>query len=193
MAQVARAAAGTAGASLPAGVTQGLEASEAVVIDDMAYVNGSAVAEVEVDVETGIVTIENLVFAHDAGRMINPMIVDGQIIGGAAHGIGNTLFEWMGFDDSCQPTTTTLGDYLLVSATEMPRRLEVIHRETPTPLNPLGVKGVGECGVMPCAAAIVSAIEDALAPLDVRIAQAPIRPHELVALIAAARSPKDRP
>ena len=165
----------------------GLEATEAVVIDDMAYVNGSAVAEVAVDSDTGLVTVERLVIAHDAGRLIHPQIVDGQIIGGAAHGIGNTLFEWMGFDDTCQPTTTTLGDYLLVSATEMPRRLDVVHRETPTPLNPLGVKGVGEFGVMPCAAAIVSAIEDALAPLDVRIAQAPIRPHELVALIAEAQ------
>jgi carbon-monoxide dehydrogenase large subunit len=183
---IARAAAGTAGAPLPDGITPGLEVNEAVVIDDMAYVNGSAVAEVEVDVETGITTVHRLVLAHDAGRMINPMIVDGQILGGAAHGIGNTLFEWMGFDDTCQPTTTTLADYLLVSATEMPARLDLIHRCSPSPLNPLGVKGVGECGVMPIAAAIVSAIEDALAPLDVRIAQAPIRPHELVALIAKA-------
>jgi carbon-monoxide dehydrogenase large subunit len=183
---VARAAAGAAGFTLPGGLSPGLEATEQVVIDDMAYANGSAVAEVEVDAETGAVALRNLVIAHDAGRMINPMIVDGQVIGGAAHGIGNALFEWMGFDDNCQPTTTTLGEYLLISATEMPRSLEVLHRESPSPLNPLGVKGVGECGVMPVAAAIVSAIEDALAEFDVRIAQTPIRPHEILALIAAA-------
>jgi carbon-monoxide dehydrogenase large subunit len=191
LAEIARAAAGTAGVPLPPGIAPGLEASEQIVIDDMAYANGSAVAEVEVDVETGGVVVRNLALAHDAGRMINPMIVDGQVIGGAAHGLGNALFEWMGFDDNCQPTTTTLGDYLLVSATEMPAQVHVLHRESPSPLNPLGVKGVGECGVMPTAAAIVSAIEDALSELDVRIAQAPIRPHELLALIAAAR--RNRP
>ena len=187
LAEVARAAHGTAGQPLPAGLTPGLEVTEQLVFDDMAYANGSAVAEVEVDADTGGVIVSNLVLAHDAGRMINPMIVDGQIVGGAAHGLGNALFEWMGFDDNCQPTTTTLGEYLLVSATEMPAALDVLHRESPSPLNPLGVKGVGECGVMPTAAAIVSAIEDALSDLDVRIDQAPIRPHELLALIAAAR------
>ncbi|HUA52246.1 MAG TPA: xanthine dehydrogenase family protein molybdopterin-binding subunit [Candidatus Sulfotelmatobacter sp.] len=185
--EIARAAQGTAGQSMPAGLAPGLEASEHIVFDDMAYANGSAVAEVEVDAETGGVIVRNLVLAHDAGRMINPMIVDGQIVGGAAHGLGNALFEWMGFDENCQPTTTTLGEYLLVSATEMPAAIHVLHRESPSPLNPLGVKGVGECGVMPTAAAIVSAIENALSDLDVRIDQAPIRPHELLALIAAAR------
>ncbi len=187
LAEIARAAAGTAGHPLPPGIAPGLEASEHVVFDDMAYANGSAVAEVEVDVETGVVAVLSLVLVHDAGRLINPMIVDGQIIGGAAHGLGNALLEWMGFDENCQPTTITLGDYLLVSATEMPAQVHVLHRESPSPLNPLGVKGVGECGVMPTAAAIASAIEDALAEFDVRIAQAPIRPHDLLALLADAR------
>jgi carbon-monoxide dehydrogenase large subunit len=185
-AQAARAAAGTPGFRLPGGLAPGLEATGQVVIDDMAYASGSAVAEVEVDVETGVVTVLKLVLAHDAGRMINPLIVDGQVVGGVAHGIGNALFEWMGFDDNCQPTTTNLGEYLLVTATEMPR-IDVLHRESPSPLNPLGIKGVGECGVVPTAAAIVSAIEDALTPFGVRIAQAPIRPAEIVALIEAAR------
>jgi carbon-monoxide dehydrogenase large subunit len=184
--QAARAAGGTPGFGLPGGIAPGLEATGQVVIDDMAYANGSAVAEIEVDVETGAVTVLKLVLAHDAGRILNPMIVDGQIVGGVAHGIGNALFEWMGFDDNCQPTTTNLGEYLLITATEMPR-IDVLHRESPSPLNPLGVKGVGECGVVPTAAAIVSAIEDALAPFGVRIAQTPIRPAEIVALIEAAR------
>jgi carbon-monoxide dehydrogenase large subunit len=186
LAQAARAVGGTPGFRLPGGMTPGLEVTGQVVIDDMAYANGCAVAEVEVDVETGAVTLLSLAFAHDAGRILNPMIADGQIVGGVAHAIGNALFEWMGFDDNCQPTTTNLGEYLLVTATEMPR-VDVMHRESPSPLNPLGVKGVGECGVVPTAAAIVSAIEDALTPFGVRIAQAPIRPAEIVALIEAAR------
>lgn len=182
LAQVARAVAGTPGFSLPPGISPGLETTEHVVIDPMTYANGTAVAEVEVDPETGAVTIVKFVLAHDCGRMINPMIVDGQLYGGAAHGIANALFEWMGFDDTCQPITTNLGEYLLITATEMPF-VDLIHHESPTPLNPLGIKGVGESGVVPTPAAVISAIEDALSPFQVRIAQAPIRPAEIAALI----------
>jgi carbon-monoxide dehydrogenase large subunit len=142
--------------------------------------------EVEVDVETGGVDIRRFILAHDCGRVINPMIVDGQIVGAAAHGIGNALFEWMGFDETAQPVTTNFGEYLLITATEMPR-IEIIHHESPSPLNPLGVKGVGECGVLPAAAAIISAIEDALLPFGVRIMETPIFPARLVALIEAGR------
>jgi carbon-monoxide dehydrogenase large subunit len=102
-----------------------------------------------------------------------------------AHGIGNALYEWMGYDENAQPVTTNLGEYLLVTATEMPH-VENTYRETPTPLNPLGVKGVGECGVVPVCAAVASAIEDALTPFGVRITQTPIFPAKLVELIAAA-------
>jgi carbon-monoxide dehydrogenase large subunit len=112
--------------------------------------------------------------------------VDGQILGGVAHGIGNALYEWMGFDDDGQPVTTNFGEYLLVTATEMPH-IEIIHQESPSPLNPLGVKGVGECGVVPAPAAIMSAIEDALTPFNVRIAQTPIFPARLCELILAGR------
>ena len=93
----------------------------------------------------------------------------------------------MGFDENGQPVTTNFGEYLLVTATEMPR-VEILHQESPSPLNPLGVKGVGECGVVPAPAAIASAIEDALTPFGVRIAQAPISPAQLYALIRQARS-----
>ena len=157
-----------------AGVTPGLEATEQVVIDDMTYSNGTAVVEVEVDVETGAVAIRNFVFAHDCGRVIHPMIVDGQIVGGVAHGIGNALFEWMGFGPDAQPLTTNLADYLLVTATELPR-IVLLHQETPTPLNALGIKGVGEAGTLPTAAAIISAIEDAL--VAVRRASRPHADH----------------
>ena len=186
LAMVARAVAGTAGFSLPQGVAPGLEATEQIVIDDMAHANGTAVAEVEVDVETGRVDVLRFVAVHDCGRMVHPTLVDGQIAGGTAHGIGNALYEWMGYDADAQPVTTTFADYLLVTATEMPR-VEIAHQESPSPLNPLGVKGVGECGVVPVTAAVASAVEDALSPFGVRIAQTPIFPAQIVKLIEEAR------
>ncbi len=186
LAKIARAVAGTAGFSLPQGVTPGLEATEHVVIDDMAHANGTAVAEVEVDAETGRVDVLRYVTVHDCGRMVHPTLVDGQIAGGTAHGLGNALYEWMGYDADAQPVTTTFADYLLVTATEMPR-VEIAHQESPSPLNPLGVKGVGECGVVPVTAAIASAVEDALSPFGVRVTQTPILPAQLVAMIQEAR------
>jgi carbon-monoxide dehydrogenase large subunit len=161
-----------------------LEATENVVIDQMTYGNGTAVAEVEVDAKTASVKVTRIVFIHDAGRLINPTIAEGQIVGGIAHGIGNALYEWMAYDEAAQPLTTTLADYLLVTAAEMPA-LDIGHRETPTSLNPLGVKGIGEAGVLPIPAAIASAVEDALAPFGIRLSQFPIRPRDLAALLAA--------
>jgi carbon-monoxide dehydrogenase large subunit len=113
------------------------------------------------------------------------MIVDGQVTGAIVHGIGNALFEWMGYGEDAQPLTTNLADYLLPTSTEMPQ-IVIGHRETPSPLNPLGVKGVGESGVLPVPAAIASAVEDALAPFNIRIRQAPIRPTYLAELLEAA-------
>jgi aerobic carbon-monoxide dehydrogenase large subunit len=175
---IARALAGAPGFILPGGVTPGLEATENVVIDPMTYSNGTAVAEVEFDIQTASVKVLRITLVHDAGRLINPMIADGQIMGGIAHGLGSALYEWMAFDEDAQPLTTTLADYLLVTASEMPE-LTLGHRETPTPLNPLGVKGIGESGVMPIPAAIASAVEDALSSFGVRINQFPIRPRDL--------------
>jgi len=182
--RVAHTVAGTPGYALPGEVEPGMEATEYFVLDEMAYANGSAVAEVEVDVETGAVRILRYVLAHDCGRILHPVIVDGQILGGVAHGIGNALYEWMGFDENGQPVTTNFGEYLLVTATGMPP-VEIIHHESPSPLNPIGVKGVGECGVVPAPAAIISAIEDALTPFGVHITRTPLFPPEIVALINA--------
>lgn len=184
--RIAHTVAGTPGYALPGEVEPGMEATEYFVVDDMAYANGTAVAEVEVDVETGAVRILRYVIAHDCGRLIHPRIVDGQILGGVAHGIGNALYEWMGYDENAQPVTTNFGEYLLVTATEMPR-VEIIHQESPSPLNPLGVKGVGECGVVPAPAAIISAVEDALSPFGVRMTKSPIFPADIVALIGTRR------
>jgi carbon-monoxide dehydrogenase large subunit len=186
---VARAVAGIPGFTLPGGIAPGLEATEAFVRDEMAFANGTGAAEVEVDSETGAVELRKFVIAHDCGRVINPMIVDGQIAGGVAHGIGNALYEWMGFDGQCQPITATFADYLLITSTETPN-IDILHLESPSPLNPLGVKGVGECGVMPAAPAIMSAIEDALSPFDVRIARTPITSAEIVAAIESTRREK---
>jgi carbon-monoxide dehydrogenase large subunit len=112
------------------------------------------------------------------------MLVDGQVRGGVAHGIGNAVLEWMGYDDSGQPVTTTFADYLLPSATEVPA-IEVLYRETPSPLNPLGAKGAGEVSTIPTAAAVIAAIEDALQPFGVRLAQTPVTPQKLVELITS--------
>jgi carbon-monoxide dehydrogenase large subunit len=185
-AQLARAAAGVAGFYLPAS-TPGIEASEQVIIDDMAYANASAVVEVEVDEETGEVTMRNVVFAHDCGTVIHPQIVEGQILGGIAHGIGNALFEWMGFDDNAQPVTTNLAEYLLITATEMPP-IKLLHLESPSPLNALGIKGVGEAGVLPMAAAIASAIDNALDDYGIHITNVPVSPMDLLAKIETARA-----
>ena len=186
-AEIARAVMGTPGFYLPGGVSPGLEATEHVIIDDMTYANGSAVAEVEVDAETGAVSLRNFVIAHDCGRVIHPQIVEGQILGGVAHGVGNALLEWMGFGPDGQPLTTNLADYLLPSAPDLPR-IALLHHQAPTPLNPLGIKGVGEAGTLPTAAAIISAIDDALSPFGVHLAQTPVAPGDIVALIAKATS-----
>ena len=182
---VAKTMAGAAGFVLPGNLPPGLEATENLVIDTMTYGNGTAVAEVEVDIITAAVKVTRIVFIHDAGRIINPMIAEGQIVGAIAHGIGNALYEWMAYDEDAQPMTTTLADYLLVTASEMPE-LELGHYETPTPLNPLGIKGIGESGVLPIPAAIASAVENALLPFEIRIRQFPIRPRDLSAMLSAA-------
>lgn len=187
LAQVARAAAGQAGFPLPEGGGPGLFAREEVVIDAMTYANGSAVAEVEVDIGTGSVKIRNLVFAHDCGRALHPRIVDGQLMGGIAHGIGNALFEYMGYDENAQPVTTNLAEYLLVTATEMPP-VKILHMESPTPLNPLGIKGVGEAGVIPIGAAVASAVEDALAPWGIKINRLPLSPVDVLVLLNDAEA-----
>jgi carbon-monoxide dehydrogenase large subunit len=173
---------GRPGFSMPPDLSPGLRESAYFTPERSTYTNGCHVAEVEVDVETGEVTILNYVAGHDCGKVINPLIVDGQVIGGVAHGIGNALYEWMHYDSEGQPLTTNFGEYLMPLASDMPP-LSMVHLETPTPLNPLGVKGAGEGGTIPAPAAIAAAIEDALLPFDVRIAQVPVTPPYLLSLL----------
>jgi aerobic carbon-monoxide dehydrogenase large subunit len=182
--ELARILKGAPGYGFPPDIDPGLEANVNWRTDALAYANACHVAEVEVDPGTGGVKIINYVALQDSGTLINPMLVDGQVRGGVAHGIGNAVLEWMGYDDSAQPVTTTFADYLLPSATEVPA-IEVLYRETPSPLNPLGAKGAGEVSTIPTAAAVISAIEDALQPFGVQLAQTPVTPHKLVELITS--------
>ncbi len=183
LADVARSLAGIPGLNLPGGMEPGLEASANFSPDTLTYCSGTHAAEIEVDPETGAVRILTYIAVHDSGRLINPMIVDGQVMGGLAHGIGSALFEKMVFDEAGQPLTTNFADYLLPSAPDLPT-VDLAHMESPTPLNPIGVKGAGEGGTIPAPAAIVSAIEDALGPFGVRIAETPITPSRIVEMIA---------
>ena len=184
--ELARALAGAAGFALPGGLPPGLAASVDHLTSGLTYTNGSHVAEVEVDADTGSVTILRYVVVHDCGRMINPTMVEGQIVGAVVHGVGMTLLEWMRYDSQGQPLTVTYADYLLPTADVAPR-IEIHHMVSPTPLNPLGVKGAAESGTIGAPAAIVSAIEDALRPLDVRLSDLPVTPPRLKAALRAAR------
>ena len=170
--------AGTPGVTFPDGFAPGLSAEENTVLDDMPFANGTAVAEVEIDPETGHAAVARLAVAHDCGRIVNPAIVEGQIVGGAAHAVGNALYEWMGFDADAQPLTATLADYLLPGSLDVPR-IDTVHMESPSPLNPIGVKGVGECGTVPTATAIVAAIENALGLPGGTIDRAPLTPADI--------------
>jgi carbon-monoxide dehydrogenase large subunit len=148
---------------------------------------GSAhAAVVAVDPETGGVEILDYVVAEDAGVLINPMIVDGQIHGGTAQGIGAALFEEMPFDAQGQPLASTLADYLLPGSAEVPN-IRVLHMETPSPYTEFGQKGVGEGGTIGPGAAIANAVNDALHGLGVEICEIPITPRRILEALARAR------
>jgi carbon-monoxide dehydrogenase large subunit len=181
--ELARILKGAPGYGFPADIEPGLDASVNWRTDALAYANACHVAEVEVDPDTGGIKLLKYVALQDSGTLINPLLVDGQVRGGVAHGIGNAVLEWMGYDETGQPLTTSFADYLLPSATEVPA-IATLYKETPSPLNPLGAKGAGEVSTIPAAAAVISAIEDALQPFGVRIAQTPVTPQKLVELIA---------
>ena len=187
LAAVAQRHAGAFGAPMPAGVTPDLSATGYAEFKGLAFANGTNICELEVDIETGDVKVLRYLVAHDCGRMINPRLVDGQIQGGVVHGIGNALYERMIFDDQATPLSVNYGEYLLSGACEVPR-VEIHHLETPSPVNPIGVKGAGEGGTIPAAPCIISGLEDALAPFGIRINEHPVSPARIVEMVAAARS-----
>jgi carbon-monoxide dehydrogenase large subunit len=182
---------GMPGFSMAGGIEPGLEATAYFKPDQSAYSNSTHVCEVEVDIETGIVTVLRHTVMHDCGRVINPLVVEGQIVGGVAHGIGNGLLERLHFDADAAPQSINLGDYLMPLATNMPP-VDVLHMETPSPLNPLGVKGAGEGGTIGCIAAVLSAVENALAPFGVHISESPIEPARIVELLGEAAKGRTR-
>jgi 2-furoyl-CoA dehydrogenase large subunit len=142
---------------------------------------------VEVDAETAQVVIKRYVVVHDCGVQINPMIVEGQIQGGVAAGIGNAFYEQLVFDDGGQLLNASLMDYLMPTAMDVPT-VEMAHIETPSPLNPLGTKGVGEAGAIPTGALFAQAVEDALLGSGVEITEIPLSPGRLFTLMAEARA-----
>jgi carbon-monoxide dehydrogenase large subunit len=160
------------------------EASAYHHVPTVTYASAVHVARVEVDVETGGVKLLRYVVAHDCGKVINPIIVEGQVHGGVAQGIGGALFEDMAYDEQGQLLAGSLMDYAVPKADDLPL-IETVHLEFPSPRNPLGVKGLGEGGAISPPAAISNAIEDALAPFGVRITETPVTPARIRALLAA--------
>jgi len=139
-----------------------------------------------VDTELGNVELLDYVIAEDGGTLINPMVVDGQIYGGAAQGIGTALYEEMPYDGAGQPLASTLADYMLPGATEVPA-VRIVHMETPSPYTAFGQKGIGEGGAIAPPAAIVNAVNDALAGLGVELTETPVTPRRVLAALAAAK------
>lgn len=175
------AVAATASADFPDGLTHEtrFEASGAT------FPFGAHVAVVEVDTETGKVRHVRHVACDDAGRVLNPLLLEGQIHGGVAQGTAQALLEEVRYDSDGNPVTSNLADYAMISAAELPS-FEVVHMETPTPINPLGAKGIGESGTIGSTPAVQSAVVDALAHLGVRHVDMPTTPERVWKAIAAA-------
>jgi CO/xanthine dehydrogenase Mo-binding subunit len=139
---------------------------------------------VEVDVETMMVEIKRYVVVEDCGTVLNPLILEGQIHGGVSLGIGNSFYEQLVYDDYGQLLNASLMDYLITTATEMPR-IEIGHEETPSPLNPLGSKGAGEAGAIPVPALFAQAVESALSDHELELLEMPLSPNKLFELLHA--------
>lgn len=173
------------------GTEPGLEATDYFGPKYGATASGAVAMIVEVDPETMLVEIKRLVIAHDCGTILNPMIVEGQIHGGVSMGIGQSFYEQLVYDENGQLLNASFMDYLLPRSTDMPRRIEIAHLETPSPLNPMGSKGVGEAGAIPIPSAFVQAVEDALADYHVEILETPLSPNRLFELVQAARKKRE--
>ncbi|CAN5425517.1 molybdopterin-dependent oxidoreductase [soil metagenome] len=172
---------------LPEGMEGGLEASVVFNPSNATWPFGSHIAVVEVDPETGNVDLLRYITMDDCGNLINPMIVAGQVHGGIAQGVGQALFEEALYDEAGNLLTGTLIDYPIPTAADLPS-FELGHTTTPTDVNPMGVKGIGEAGTIGSAQTIVNAVVDALAPLGVRHIDMPLRPRKVWQAIQEARS-----
>jgi carbon-monoxide dehydrogenase large subunit len=166
--------------NLPAGMEPGLVAT--AFVDgppDGSYTNAVHAAVVDIDLSTGHLKLRRFIVVEDCGRIVNPMIVDGQVRGGVVQGIGSALWEHFIYDSECQPLTTNFADYLMPSAPSLPD-IEVHHIETPSAVTPLGMKGLGEGGAIGPAAAIANAVSNAL---GVPVQETPITPNRIWELI----------
>ena len=174
----------------------GLEGKDFYSPERATFASGMHAVIVETDPLTAEITILKYAVVHDCGHLINPMIVEGQIHGGVAQGVGGALYERMAYDESGQLLNASFMDFLMPYVTEVPTTIDIDHLETPSPLNPLGIKGAGEAGVIPGSAAFAAAIEDAERAVSPTfgITAMPISPSELFALRAAhaphAQEPK---
>jgi carbon-monoxide dehydrogenase large subunit len=169
----------------PAGIDAGLEETYYYEPPTVTWSYAVHAAVLEVDIELGHVSIENYVIAHDCGVVVNPMLVEGQIVGGAAQGIGGALLEEIHYDSEGQPRVGSFMDYMLPTACEVPQ-FELIHQHSPSPLNPLGVKGVGEGGPIAPPVVIANAVSDALRPFKVEFDRTPVKPQLIQKAISAA-------
>jgi carbon-monoxide dehydrogenase large subunit len=186
LAQVADLAYRPAGGTLPSGMDPALEATQYYDPPPATFSNGTHLAVVDVDPETGEVTIVRHVVVEDCGRIVNPMIVDGQTHGAVAQGIGNALYEDVVYDAGGQPLTTTFMDYIIPGTLEVPA-VEVIHVETPPAVTVSGFKGMAEGGTIGSTSAVANAVADALAPLGIEVRELPLTPDRLYRLIKEKR------
>jgi len=172
--------------NMPPGVEPGLEATAFFDPSNFVYPFGTHICTVEVDVETGEVKILRYIAVDDCGPQINPMIVDGQVHGGVIQGLGEALQEMAVYDEDGQLLTGTMMDYAVPKASQMPK-VETAHTVTPSPVNPLGVKGVGETGTIASVPTLVNAVCDALAPLGVTHIDKPLTPARVWTAIRQAK------
>ncbi|MGA7308673.1 MAG: xanthine dehydrogenase family protein molybdopterin-binding subunit [Pseudolabrys sp.] len=169
-------------AELARTLPDGLSAEDTFESTHMVYPYGVHVAAVRVDTDTGNVAIERYVIAYDIGKAVNPKLVEGQIAGGMAQGVGGALLEEFRYDENGEPLSVTFADYLMPTAREVPEISILVSEDAPSPLNPLGLKGAGEGGANPVGAVIASAIDDALQRPGL-VTQLPVTPQRLKAAI----------
>ena len=170
----------------PGGIEAGLEETHYFEPPTVTWAYAAHAAIVEVDMETFRVKIERYVVAHDCGVLVNPMLAEGQIVGGVVQGIGGALAEAIAYDDQGQLLSGTFMDYAMPIASELPA-IELVHQQIPSPLNPLGVKGLGEGGAISPPVALANAVCDALSPFGLELNATPISPEALFRSISARR------
>jgi carbon-monoxide dehydrogenase large subunit len=172
---------------LPPGLEPGLEATHAFDPPALTFSSGTHVCEIEIDPETGYLTIPRYLIVEDCGRMLNPRVVEGQLHGATVQGIGGALMEQIVYDDDGQNLSATFLDYALPTASRLPT-FEVEHLERPDPNTPLGMKGMAEGGVMGASAAISNAVADALAPFGLDAGRQPFTSRQIAEALRSARA-----